>query len=361
MPTDHAAIAVNDAAKPWNERPPSSPPQPRASFGVLLFTGRYKGMAAGEGLRAAIDCAVAAERAGWDEAWVTEHHFNPHLESSSAITLAAFLLGHTRKLRVGTAASILSVWHPVALAEQANMLDIASGGRFSLGVARGMPTLDFEVLGDGAARGERGFDEALDLLLKAVAGPSVAAQGEFFRFPAVQVVPSAKTEPHPPIVVAANSPRTAAAAAARGLPLMLAPVFPDEQKLALLEHYNREAERHGHDPSAVEHYNAAVVHVAASRERALAELDATWVEWFLAVQRGAPLLKAPEAPFSRAAFEQMAAIQPVGTTEQCEEALAASVERTGLRRTMLIVDATGRPEQTLENVGALAPALERLR
>jgi alkanesulfonate monooxygenase SsuD/methylene tetrahydromethanopterin reductase-like flavin-dependent oxidoreductase (luciferase family) len=60
---------------------------------------------------------------------------------SSAITLAGYLLGATRRITVGTAASVLSTQHPVALAEQAALLNQVSGGRFRLGIGRGGPLL----------------------------------------------------------------------------------------------------------------------------------------------------------------------------------------------------------------------------
>ncbi|MBV9162569.1 MAG: LLM class flavin-dependent oxidoreductase [Pseudonocardiales bacterium] len=53
----------------------------------------------------------------------------------SAITLAGYLLGATRRIAVGTAVSVLSTQHPVALAGQAALLDQLSGGRFRLGRA----------------------------------------------------------------------------------------------------------------------------------------------------------------------------------------------------------------------------------
>lgn len=336
-------------------------PPPLPSFGVLLFAGRHDGMPPGQGLRDAVECAVGAEEAGWDEAWVTEHHFNPTVEGSSATTLAAYLLGQTTRLRVGTAASVLSVKHPVALAEEAALLDHASGGRFLLGVARGMPTLDFEVIGDGAARWERGFGESLDILLRALTEERVSAAGEFFRFPEIPVVPPPRTRPRPPVVVAANSQATAAEAAARGLPMMLAPTSPDERKRALLDHYERVAEENGRDPSRISHWNSAIAHLAPTREQAQTELKERWAGWLLAVQRGAPLLVEPSVRYERAMFEAMVGFQPVGTPEQCAEGLARSSERLGTDRWMLIVDATGERRRTLENLDGLAPELERLR
>jgi alkanesulfonate monooxygenase SsuD/methylene tetrahydromethanopterin reductase-like flavin-dependent oxidoreductase (luciferase family) len=79
----------------------------------------------------------------------------------SAITLAGYLLGATRRITVGTAVSVLSTQHPVALAEQAALLDQLSGGRFHLGIGRGGPWIDLEVFGTGMDRYQHGFAESL--------------------------------------------------------------------------------------------------------------------------------------------------------------------------------------------------------
>ena len=77
-------------------------------------------------LTATTDAAIAAERAGFDDVWFAEHHFMSYGVCPSAMTLAAFVLGQTSRIAVGTAVSVLPVWHPVALAEQAALLDQVS-------------------------------------------------------------------------------------------------------------------------------------------------------------------------------------------------------------------------------------------
>ena len=68
----------------------------------------------------------------------------------SAMTLAAFVLGQTTPHhgRHGSRACCPPA-HPVALAEQAALLDHVSAGRFRLGVGRGGPWVDLEVFGTG--------------------------------------------------------------------------------------------------------------------------------------------------------------------------------------------------------------------
>ncbi len=90
-----------------------------------------------------------------------------------------------------TAACILSNRHPLALAEEAILLDELSGGRLDLGIARGGPWIDLDVFGTGLHRYHNGFAESVDLLLAWLSGTEkVGADGELFRFPPVAVVPA---------------------------------------------------------------------------------------------------------------------------------------------------------------------------
>ncbi|MFI6297928.1 LLM class flavin-dependent oxidoreductase [Nonomuraea sp. NPDC050790] len=202
-------------------------------IGIFLVAAQFPGQAAGPALAQVVEWIEAAEEAGFDDVWIAEHHFMSYGVCPSATTLAALALGRTRRIGVGTAVSVLSAWHPVALAEQAAMLHHLSGGRFRLGVGRGGPWLELEVLGTGVERYERGFAESLDLLCAALSGERVAADGEFFRFREVEMVPAARMRP----VVACTSRATLALAAARGLPVLLGMHVGDEEKATLLREY----------------------------------------------------------------------------------------------------------------------------
>ncbi|MFC5099083.1 LLM class flavin-dependent oxidoreductase [Amycolatopsis plumensis] len=146
-------------------------------FGVFLVSGRFPGQADGDVLRRSVRAAELAEEAGFDDVWFAEHHFMPYGVCPSAITLAAHVLGRTSRIGVGTAVSVLSTTHPVALAEQWAMLDAVSGGRLRLGLGRGGPWQDLEVFGTGLDRYETGFEEALDVFLRATTAASAPKGG----------------------------------------------------------------------------------------------------------------------------------------------------------------------------------------
>lgn len=236
-------------------------------FGVFLLAGRYPGQDDGAALRRAMDAVLAAEAAGFDDAWIAEHHFISQGTCPSAITFAAHALGRTTRIDVGTAVSVLSTTHPMALVEQVALLDQLTGGRLLLGVGRGGPWVDLEVFGTGVDRYEHGFAESLDLLVAGLTRPTVSAQGDHFTFREVTVVPRPLSRPHPPVVVAATSTATAELAASRGLPLLLGMHMSDADKLGMLDRYAAAARAAGRDPAGVEHISTVLAHVADTPHR----------------------------------------------------------------------------------------------
>ena len=82
-----------------------------------------------------LEQARQAERLGYDTFWVAEHHFHEYgAVPNPAVFLAA--LSQTRRLRLGTAISILTFHNPLTVAENYALVDQLSQGRLSLGVAR---------------------------------------------------------------------------------------------------------------------------------------------------------------------------------------------------------------------------------
>jgi alkanesulfonate monooxygenase SsuD/methylene tetrahydromethanopterin reductase-like flavin-dependent oxidoreductase (luciferase family) len=330
--------------------------------GVLLLAARFPGQSDEEVLAAAVDAAVAAERAGFDDVWVAEHHFMSYGVCPSAVTLAAYLLGRTERVAVGTAVSVLSVQHPVALAEQAALLDQVSGGRFWLGVGRGGPWVDLEVFGTGLDRYESGFAEGLDLLMGALTRERVSAAGPAFAFREVAVVPRPRTYPHPPVVVAATSAATTRLAAARGLPMLLGMHMGDEARRELVAGYQAAVE-HCRRPAGG-HIAAVLAYVADTRAQAQRVLRVELPRWLGPGLAGyVPVDGRPaQARNPEAYAEMLCQISPVGTAADCVEIMAATVERTGIRHLIVMAEGAGDPVRTRENIARLgAEVLPGLR
>ena len=322
--------------------------------GVFLLAARFPGQTDSEVLAATVEAAVTAERAGFDDVWLAEHHFMSYGICPSAVTLAAHVLGRTERVAVGTAVSVLSTTHPVALAEQAALLDQVSAGRFRLGVGRGGPWLELEVFGTGVDRYESGLTESLDLLLATLTRERVGAAGRFFAFREVAVVPRPRTRPHPPVVVAATSAGTAELAAARGLPMLLGMHIDDDGKREMIACYEAAAARHRHPPAGG-HMAAVVAQVADTRTEARRLLRRQLPRWLGPGLAGyVPVDGRPRPARDPDRYaELLCRIHPVGTARDCAAAMTATVQRTGIRHLICMVEGAGDPVRVRENIARL--------
>lgn len=336
-----------------------------------MLAAQFPGQGQGEALHRAVRSAEVAEEAGLDSVWLAEHHFVPYGTCPSAITLAALLLGRTRRIRVGTAVSVLPTAHPVALGEQAALLHITSGGRFSLGVGRGGPWVDLEVFGAGLEAYEQGFPESLDLLVRWLREPRVGAAGERYRFREVAVVPrpseSLTEVDGPEVMVACTSPASVRMAAERGLPMQLGMHIGDEEKaemVALWRTCARAAGRPAEEIADPGHVSAGVCQIADRRVDAAEALTKAMPGW---LKQGLDAHVTVDGRERRmrdpiAYTELLCGLHPVGTPRLCADRLAATSERTGISRFALLIEGSGDLAATEENVRRLgAEVLPQLR
>jgi len=97
--------------------------------------------------RDAIDRAAAAERAGFDSAWVSEHHFLDDGYMPSLLVTCAAIAQATSTITIGTAVLLAPLIDPLRLAEDAATVDVISNGRFVLWIGAGWRPEEFDVLG----------------------------------------------------------------------------------------------------------------------------------------------------------------------------------------------------------------------
>lgn len=128
---------------------------------------------------------LLAEDLGYDTFWVAEHHFHEYGVVPNPAVMLAGLAARTRRIRLGSAISILTFHNPLTVSESYAMVDVLSGGRLRLGVGSGYLKHEFEGYGiDGAEKRER-FDETLMLLRRLLAGERVTHRGRFAKLEAV--------------------------------------------------------------------------------------------------------------------------------------------------------------------------------
>ncbi len=334
----------------------------RLAIDVLLIGGQFPGTSGGEVLGDLVRYATAAECAGFDAAWIAEHHFLRYGVCPSAMALAAYLLGTTTRLHVGTAGAIVSNRHPVALAEESIMLDELSGGRFHLGLARGGLWVDLDVFGTGIRRYQTGLNESLDLLQRWLSGTSpISARGDHFRFPPVPVVPRPRRPV--PVYVCATSGEMANTAGARALPLLLGMHASPANNRNLIRNHAAAAAAHGHQVAGMAHASAHLAFVGDTDAQAREVLRTTLPQWLATRTSLASVGSRTGRARDPAAYaKQLIDHHAVGSAERCLQQLTDAVAITGVRRLQLVVEAAGDADRTLDNINRLGEqVIPRLR
>lgn len=215
--------------------------------------------------------AKAAEAAGADSVWVSDHlmmfHRDitdyPYEEDRSpswprfadyfeAFTVCSMMAAVTERVRITTGALVLPQRNVIEVAKVAASLDRLSGGRLALGVGAGWYEDEMAALGwDFKTRGRR-FNDMLQILRECWSGRPAPFEGEVLSFPSDMVLLPTPTRPEgPPLLVGGNSP-SARRRAARYGDGWLSLAFADQLNLEELQSWHdsvRELRRelHGDD------------------------------------------------------------------------------------------------------------------
>ncbi len=163
---------------------------------------------------AVAEMARAAEAAGFDACFVTDHPMpddrflgsggHHSLDPFVALSFAAAV---TTRIRLLTYILVLPYRNPFLTAKAATSLDVLSGGRVLLGVATGYLKGEFAALGaDFDERNER-TDEAINAIKRAWTEDGVRLEGRHFKALGNTMRPRPLQRPHPPIWVGGNSKR----------------------------------------------------------------------------------------------------------------------------------------------------------
>jgi len=136
-----------------------------------------------------VACARAADEAGLESLWITDHLAIPPDDAEGSggrytdpLTTLAWLAAATARIRLGTGVLILPYRRPLPVAKAVATVQELSGGRLLLGVGVGWMDAEFRALGTDRRRRGRDTDEALDLLRRCFADDVVEAHGQRFLF-----------------------------------------------------------------------------------------------------------------------------------------------------------------------------------
>lgn len=186
-----------------------------------------------------IDDAVLAERLGYDAVYFGEHHFCFASGNSSPLTMAAVVAARTSRIRIGTSVICAPFHNPLRLAEDIAAVDIASHGRFDLGVAVGSQWEEFQTFGiDPKERFGRTW-EIIDIIERCLHGTDETFDhhGKYYDFPGVRWIMQ-PVQQRIPILWGGFGPQGVRRAAERGYHL-IAPDVTGTYQQVMREHGRR--------------------------------------------------------------------------------------------------------------------------
>jgi probable LLM family oxidoreductase len=307
---------------------------PALEIGVDTFGDRTRGAdgqlaSHAQVIRNVVEQAELADRVGLAFFGVGEHHRDDFAVSAPEVVLAA-IAGRTRRIRLGSAVTVLSSDDPIRVYQRFATLDAVSNGRAEVILGRGSFTESFPLFGFDLARYEELFDDKLALYAKVRAGTPVTWSGSTRS-------PLTNQTVYPPLehgllrtwIGVGGSPESVVRAAHYGFDLMLAVIGGDPARFSPFVALYEEALTKfsfGKRPIGVH----SPGHVAETDERARAEL---WPH-FLALRTKIGAERG-WAPPSRAQFEHEAGPHGalfVGSPETVAQKIATTARALSLSR-----------------------------
>ncbi|MGH2755792.1 MAG: LLM class flavin-dependent oxidoreductase [Actinomycetota bacterium] len=166
-----------------------------------------------------LEAARAAERAGFDSVWVSDHMFldwskyggpsEPRGSLECWTTLSA-LAADTERLRLGSLTLCNDFRSPALLAKMVATLDQLSGGRVDVGLGAGWYEPEYAAAGIPFDRPARRIDrlaEAATILARLLEGEELTLDGEHYSIKGAICRPRPLQDPRPPIWIGGKGDR----------------------------------------------------------------------------------------------------------------------------------------------------------
>ena len=188
----------------------------------------------------ALNQVELADKLGYDYAWEVEHHF---LEEYSHSSAPEVFLGaasqRTKRIRLGHGVIQLTTNNPHRVAEKVSTLDLLSGGRVELGMGEAAGPAELHPFNIRVRDKRERWEEAVKAIVPMFSKESWEFHGQYYDFPARNVIPKPFQKPHPPLWVACSNIATIGKAGEWGMgALGFTFVTPEAARAWVHKYYN---------------------------------------------------------------------------------------------------------------------------
>jgi alkanesulfonate monooxygenase SsuD/methylene tetrahydromethanopterin reductase-like flavin-dependent oxidoreductase (luciferase family) len=189
--------------------------------------------------REELQLVAQAEALGFDSVWGTEHHFTDYQVTPNPLQLLTWVAARTEHVKLGTMAVVLP-WHdPVWVAEQVAVLDVVSGGRVILGLARGLGRVEFDGFRIPMDESRERFIESAQIIRQGLETGYVEYDGKHFKQPRRELRPGPLHSFHGRTYATAVSPESSRIMAELGLGILIIAQKPWETVASDLIEYQK--------------------------------------------------------------------------------------------------------------------------
>ena len=238
-------------------------------------------------LQQSLDQFQFADQLGYDYAWVVEHHF---LEEYSHSSAPEVFLGaasqRTKNIRLGHGVIQLTTNQPQRVAEKVATLDLLSGGRVDLGMGEAAGPAELHPFGVRVRDKRDRWEEAVRAIIPMFTHDNWEFHGQYYDFPARNVIPKPLQKPHPPLWVACSNIRTIGDAGQWGMgALGFSFVSPDAARAWVHRYYNNLLHRPNRLANYATNPNIAIVNgfMCAPTDEEAIEAASGWTFFIFAL------------------------------------------------------------------------------
>jgi limonene 1,2-monooxygenase len=246
---------------------------------------------------------------GFDEAWIGEHHSAGYEIIASPELFIADVAARTKHIRLGTGVVSLPYHQPLMAADRMMQLDHMTRGRVSFGVGPGLLPSDAMMLGIDPRQQRDRMVEALEVIVPLLRGEIVTRKTDWFELRDARLQLAPYSRPHLELAIAASVSPSGPRTAGRFGMSMLSPAATSQGGFSALAHQwglcEESAREHGQTVRRDGWRVAGPVHIAETREQALADVKFGFGSWLYYFQKVVGLPGIPEQ----------------GTPEECLDAI----------------------------------------
>lgn len=294
------------------------------------------GLALGEFYENRLRLVEAYERAGIHVYLTAEHHATPLGLSPSPSVFHAAVAQRTRRIRFGPLVYTLALYHPLRLFEEICMLDHMSGGRFQLGVGRGISPFELGYYGVNPDQAQARYLESYEVVMQALANAQrepreLSFAGTHYQFSKVPLTLAPKQLPHPPLWYGIGNPDSVPWCVANRCNVVSN--APLDAVRAMTTRYRREWQAAGQPQTSLPLMGTTRHLVIAPTEREATDLARrAYTRWYASFMHLWVKNDAKPGAYFPSTWDQLAAAGRAlaGTPATVREQLAQQIERAGV-------------------------------